>query len=315
LKPSPAPATEGCPAAPPTHFDHVLVATDFSVRAAQAVARGRRLPLGQGALISLLHVLPEALPRKHLAAAERAATRGLEETAASLTASLSLDGRGDVGVRVELCRGQAYVEIIRRARAAGADLTVLGRNGQHTPRARVIGSTAERVIRMGGTAVLVVTLRATRAYRRPLIAVALDDTARTLAELAVRAAGSRAVTPLLVHAYHAPFEGFVTPGASEDDLTEYRREHRRLAIAGMDRVRASLGQLAEGWQASVVCGDPRAVLLAVAERRDADLIVVGTHGRGGLSHVLVGSVAEWIIRNATCDVLVARSSRVTFELP
>jgi nucleotide-binding universal stress UspA family protein len=43
-----------------------------------------------------------------------------------------------------------------------------------------------------------------------------------------------------------------------------------------------------------------------AEREHADLIVMGSHGRTGLSHVVLGSVAERVVRHATCPVLVAR---------
>jgi nucleotide-binding universal stress UspA family protein len=41
-------------------------------------------------------------------------------------------------------------------------------------------------------------------------------------------------------------------------------------------------------------------------RRRSDLIAVGTHGRTGVAHALLGSVAEWVVRCAPCDVLVAR---------
>jgi nucleotide-binding universal stress UspA family protein len=48
------------------------------------------------------------------------------------------------------------------------------------------------------------------------------------------------------------------------------------------------------------------VIARVAEERDADLIVMGTHGRKGLSHLLIGSVAEHIVRTAPCPVLTIR---------
>ncbi len=49
-----------------------------------------------------------------------------------------------------------------------------------------------------------------------------------------------------------------------------------------------------------------AILTAAAEEK-ADLIVMGTHGRGGLSRVLLGSVAEHVLRNASCPVLTVRA--------
>lgn len=46
-----------------------------------------------------------------------------------------------------------------------------------------------------------------------------------------------------------------------------------------------------------------------AEREHADLIVMGSHGRTGIAHVLLGSVAERVVRHASCPVLVARLPR------
>jgi len=54
-------------------------------------------------------------------------------------------------------------------------------------------------------------------------------------------------------------------------------------------------------------GEPEAVILAVAEQIGADLIIMGTHGRTGLRRLLMGSVAEHIVRRASCPVLTVRT--------
>ncbi|HEV8717132.1 MAG TPA: universal stress protein [Candidatus Binatia bacterium] len=58
-----------------------------------------------------------------------------------------------------------------------------------------------------------------------------------------------------------------------------------------------------------VLGDPFWEICKAAEQEPADLIVMGSHGRTGLAHVLLGSVAERVVRHASCPVLVARLPR------
>ncbi len=54
-------------------------------------------------------------------------------------------------------------------------------------------------------------------------------------------------------------------------------------------------------------GEPAPVILAVAEQIGADLIVLGTHGRTGLRRLLMGSVAEQLVRRASCPVLTVKN--------
>jgi universal stress protein A len=56
-------------------------------------------------------------------------------------------------------------------------------------------------------------------------------------------------------------------------------------------------------------------IVQYARQNDVDLIVMGTHGRSGLSHLLLGSVAEKVIRKAHCPVLVVRPEGHVFEMP
>ena len=81
-----------------------------------------------------------------------------------------------------------------------------------------------------------------------------------------------------------------------------------------ERARETLGRLLDpawGSPRSVVTavrwGSPVETIVAYAEDLGVDLLVIATHGRTGLSHVLLGSVAERIIREAPCPVLTIRS--------
>jgi nucleotide-binding universal stress UspA family protein len=126
---------------------------------------------------------------------------------------------------------------------------------------------------------------------------ALDRAVRMAAE----ASGTRLV-PLLALPYGTtPSTG--AEGAIEDFMTRARENLERLVE---ERCRANGVNKPE--TVPVVCfGAAATCLLERAEQLTADLILVGTHGRQGLEHLFMGSVAEEVVRRATCSVLVARA--------
>jgi universal stress protein A len=63
--------------------------------------------------------------------------------------------------------------------------------------------------------------------------------------------------------------------------------------------------------AQVATGDPADAIVRVAQEISADLIIMGTHGRTGLSHILLGSAAEKVVRHAPCPVLIVRYNKQT----
>ncbi|MCL4813529.1 MAG: universal stress protein [Vicinamibacteraceae bacterium] len=62
-------------------------------------------------------------------------------------------------------------------------------------------------------------------------------------------------------------------------------------------------------------GSPFVEIIRYARDEHADLIVMGTHGRGAIAHMLLGSVAERVVRKAACPVLTVRHASHDFELP
>jgi nucleotide-binding universal stress UspA family protein len=287
-------------------FRRLLFATDFSSPAEHAAKRIATLPLAEGATVHLVHVVPPGpAAAKRFVSAE--ARKRLREAARAVS-----DGAG-VKTTETLAEGEPFVEVIRRARRARCELVVLGR---HSKRGTDwgLGTTAQRVVRKGSTPVLVVHPSPVRAYARPVVAVDGSDVSRTIIELARSVVDSR--IPLrLVHAYQLPFASFMTTSMPRESLDAFRAEYRDGARRAVVRLLDDVGEAAAHWTSTVREGDPRIVVLRELEERRADLAVLGTHGRTGLAHFLLGSVAEWVLENAPCDVLVGRPERFTFELP
>ena len=87
---------------------------------------------------------------------------------------------------------------------------------------------------------------------------------------------------------------------------EIQQASRRAAQELTSGVERQLDEAGLSTEARVELGDPRDVIVRVAEELNADLIVVGSHGRSGLSKLLMGSVASHVVTHARCSVCVVK---------
>jgi nucleotide-binding universal stress UspA family protein len=106
-----------------------------------------------------------------------------------------------------------------------------------------------------------------------------------------------------IHVVNAIDAAFPELSVSFTDVIASLRQHNTAALEKLLAPRRA--QVALG-EARVVDGDPRDVILGMAGTVHADLIVIGSHGRRGLSRLILGSVAEDIVRRAPCPVLAVR---------
>jgi nucleotide-binding universal stress UspA family protein len=293
----------------------VLLPTDFSRDAAHAAKRAVLLPFDKGARLHLIHVLPADVPERLQAVMEKQAGLKLESLRRQVHKEARQRGLRGVEVTALVRKGEPFVEIIRASRTLEADLIVLGRHGRKPLRDMFIGTTAERVIRKGEVPVLVVSGRAIYPYQRPLLALGLDAASDFSLGLMRRVLGPDAKDAALVHAFNVPFEDFLAPARSRGDEHEFKKEYRTEAAARIQRFLASERAAGLKWDVALRAGEARTLLIKEAVRRRADLLVLGTHARTGLAHALLGSVAEWVVAMAPCDVLVGRPAPVEFQLP
>lgn len=66
---------------------------------------------------------------------------------------------------------------------------------------------------------------------------------------------------------------------------------------------------------NVIAGRPFVEIVRYAKEKTCDLIIIATHGRGGVMHALMGSVAEKVVRKAPCPVLTVRGGEHEFVMP
>lgn len=284
----------------------LLVASDFSKGAEQALNRALRLPLADGAELHLLFVLVEPTFDAPLRKAQAAAASAMREL---VSRARELARKSGVAVTIsgKVVAGRPFEQIVRQSRLLGAELIVMGRHGRRPVRDLLIGTTADRVVRYGDLPVLLVREAARESYARPLAAVDFGETTRETLATLLRVVGPEVDEVTLVHSYFAPFAGLLADAAS------VRRSVRKRAAGEAAAMLASLPPWGVPWRTLLLHGDPRSAVLRTAGRRHTDLIALGTHARRGLSRVPIGSVAEWVAAQARCDVLITRPTRFTFE--
>ena len=107
-------------------------------------------------------------------------------------------------------------------------------------------------------------------------------------------------------------DSFVTGGWSSEIYVSNVPELMENLIADADRrlatLKASVAALGLTVETAVIRGRPAPAIVEHAKSGGFDLIVMGTHGRTGVSHVVMGSVAERVLRKAPCPVLTVRGT-------
>jgi len=300
--------------------ERILLATDFSDCAGRAQEYALFLARAWSAKLEILHVLefqPGMDPEYHvntlyLEDLRRDATRRLEEYVRRAT------GLGVAATQREVL-GVPSLRINEAAQETNADLVVLGTHGRTGLEHILLGSTAERVVRGAPCPVLTVRLahqpgrrsvaggagEASPAIRSVVVPVDFSDCSLEAWEYAVQVAKQFAASVTLLHVLEPVSYGldFTLSHAQDERRMRERLETRLSDMVGLLETQGLTGR-------HVLCGGtPADSILEGAARDGCDLIVVGTHGRRGVSHFVSGSVVEAVLRRAVCPVLSVKSPK------
>jgi nucleotide-binding universal stress UspA family protein len=223
-----------------------------------------------------------------------------------------------IAVTTRVATGIPSEEVITVARAEDSDLIVVGTRGKTGLAHVLLGSTAERVIRGAPCPVLTVRMEPavikeeedslSKPVRLERILVPIDFSNCSLDALGYAAvvAQQAKASLMLLHVLEPVSYGL--------DFTLGQSKARRLEVETWTK---RLEELVSSHQhptmqveSQLRGGFPADSILDSAQTLPCDLIVMGTHGRRGISHTISGSVAEAVLRKARCPVITVRSPKL-----
>ena len=148
--------------------------------------------------------------------------------------------------------------------------------------------------------------------RRILVATDFSQASDAALARAREIAAPLGASLCLLHVFEG--DSFVTGAMTTDGQMFLPSDMRALTIAGTEtRLRERLTKTVEaglGHETALVTGPVANAIVEYAHGHAFDLIVMGTHGRSGVAHLLLGSVAERVVRIAKCPVLTVRQQPV-----
>jgi nucleotide-binding universal stress UspA family protein len=281
----------------------ILFATDFSSCAQHAEEYVAFLANAYEARVTILHV-PEIYEGAYVTTIQDPS-----ETHERLDDVVRRLAQPAGRVKYQQRAGIPDTIICETAEEARADLIVLGTHGRTGLQHVLLGSTTERVLTMAPCPVLAIRKLeeveghgATKPIHFKRIAVPIDfsDCSLDALKYGVQIAKNFGAFLTLLHS--------LEPLSYGSDLTfGHTAEQNRQQIATRLKLVADEVQ-SQGVSVRAVIrgGLPADSILDFIDGSDCDLVVLGTHGRRGLSHLVKGSVAEAVLRRASCPVLAAK---------
>lgn len=283
----------------------ILAATALGKASDEAVRQAHNIGAATGNAVAAVHVLPEMVGRRmlfpellkldqeHALASEAAALAAMHEEWVRVVGAAPADGT----LRLE--SGTPHSGVLHCAEEIGAGLIVVASGSRAAGTS--LGGVAERIVRSAHCPVLVACPQA----GGPVIAATdFSDAALPAIRWGAAEARRRGVEFAILHSVDLHVLPVDSPegrfSRATVSLIEARREEARARLQRIDdEFKPSGGVL-------LAEGPADDAILAAAEKLDAELVVVGTHGRTGLRRLALGSVAEGVVRRLHCSVMVVR---------
>lgn len=281
----------------PPRFRRVVAAFDFSESSAATIARLRTAALATSPALHMVHVV--AVPTLTPLPVARQLAR------AKLDALVKQVQRQFRRARVtsEISSGRPADEIVRIARERKAELIVAGRRGAGGFPRLMLGSTAERMVRLAPVPVLLVSGEST-TWKRVIMPVDVTEDVSPLVDATVRLLPPATAIDLL-HVYWVYGAGYLAlGGASKSRIAAHRRSLRQQAEEAAGPIAAALRRAGLRPAAKLIEGDPRRVVERVLRAFDPGLVVIGNHAKNAVSRALLGSVAAQVLRSSARDIFL-----------
>ena len=301
-------------------IQNIVVPIDFSKMSIQAIKTAGGLARRFAASVHLAHVhhfdyaadfvapAPPIVPFSFMPYEQD----GERSVARELTALAREYGVSSANCHV-LGGAPPFDEICRLAQQIPADLIVMPTHGYTGLKHVFLGSTAERVVQHSPCPVFVVRPRkgksktgGTPTPHTILVPVDFSGCSRGGLRYAIDLANEFGARIILLHATYLGYI-YSSEGTALYDIPALQKVARKNAERQMRQLVRSVNFGGVKFETAFTDGSPVLDICAFAKDHNVDLIITSTHGLTGLEHILIGSIAEHVVRHAPCSVLVVPS--------
>jgi universal stress protein E len=276
----------------------LLATTDFSHRSERALRRAASICHESSAELQLLHVVDDDQPADLVEQESRQAEALLRSKAKALRETA---GREPV---IVVKAGDPFQEIVQTAIDVGADLIAMGSHRKRILRDVFVGTTIERVMRTGHHPVLMVNAEPSGPYRRIIVATDMSPASANALRSAKRLGLLDHAYVSLLHAFEPFAKGMMIYANIEREKIEEHVAHEALeAKRNLTDFLSNLDLERLRYDVWLEEGPTLHSIKKVVDKEQPDLLVIGTRGLTGAKRILLGSVADAVLRGVECDVL------------
>lgn len=207
--------------------------------------------------------------------------------------------------------GTPAVELATLADEGDFDLLVVGTRSRNSATRLLFGSTAHKLMRTAPCAVWVVKPESTREIREIAVATDLSDVGRSVVSAAVQMARALQAKLFVLHAVEiGELSSLLLAGVTAEEIATARDRMTADAEAAIQQQLSATDYrtLPHGVKIELIEGAPDHVIPPFITDNQIDILVIGTHGRSGISRLILGNMAERILPVVDCSVIAVKPS-------